>query len=559
MTEKDRVYFESVVETYHDAGESIRETAARLDLSRTKVRKILITMGEIRSEITDRALELMKQGKSQQQIAEIFCISEATLSTYLPYGDRVFNREEKTSDAIRSKGYRTRQAIAAGNQVHKSEKRATNDWDREEGDGSMKKDDRFASAKVLKLRMELDTKSADMEVLKRYGKVKSGITRDILVSNHYTLHALHYVIQKLFGWQNSHLHHFYFTDEDREKLVLNSFKQYCKLCGMYFRFFYHDDEDMDDIYWDDDYEEGESFKTWLRKKYRTPFRYEGAQEHYLIAQMKARSFEEENQTLEIAPSFAEWMNGNKDNRIVTFDQATYDEMYHHFECRLGELIERASVGEFLSHKPESLDVAFEDMRKRDRAFEKDFEELLRLDDLAEEISDKSQKLLKYGKKKHADPDKLRRDSEEILDLDNAYQEGMDELFYRTNKAASPITDHMLYAYDYGDGWKVKISIVEEYSFGGEAETIGFYQDGVPMGNEMNEILWEVLWDSVPVCVAADGLPVMDDVGGIYGYCEFLKGIHGIDNNGPYEDKEESREWARGMGWTGRMSKPENML
>ena len=26
-----------------------------------------------------------------------------------------------------------------------------------------------------------------------------------------------------------------------------------------------------------------------------------------------------------------------------------------------------------------------------------------------------------------------------------------------------------------------------------------------------------------------------------------------------EEKESMRDWARGMGWTGRMSKPENIL
>ena len=64
----------------------------------------------------------------------------------------------------------------------------------------------------------------------------------------------------------------------------------------------------------------------------------------------------------------------------------------------------------------------------------------------------------------------------------------------------------------------------------------------------------------PVCVAADGLPVLDDVGGARGYSEMLKGIHGEESGYyDYNDPLRTKEWARSMGWTGRMSKPENML
>lgn len=59
-------------------------------------------------------------------------------------------------------------------------------------------------------------------------------------------------------------------------------------------------------------------------------------------------------------------------------------------------------------------------------------------------------------------------------------------------------------------------------------------------------------------VDAEGLPVLDDVGGIYGYCEFLKGVHGVGED-PYEDNDETCTCGKGLGWTGRMTHPENML
>lgn len=72
-----------------------------------------------------------------------------------------------------------------------------------------------------------------------------------------------------------------------------------------------------------------------------------------------------------------------------------------------------------------------------------------------------------------------------------------------------------------------------------------------------------LWDQLqsvyiyqrPVCVMADGLDVMDDVGGLYGYYDFLK----IINGSAVQEKRDALAWAKGVGWTGRKKKPENIL
>ncbi len=102
---------------------------------------------------------------------------------------------------------------------------------------------------------------------------------------------------------------------------------------------------------------------------------------------------------------------------------------------------------------------------------------------------------------------------------------MDELLERlTVSEVLKQYGKLVYKYDYGDGWEVSVVYSGECT-GGDR----------------------------PVCTAADGLPVMDDVGGIHGYCAFLAG------EDQYEDVGESRDWARSIGWTGRMSKPENML
>lgn len=166
--EKDELYFKTVVDAYEESGESIRDTSKKLGISRTKVRKILITMGIIESEITSEANELLNKGHSQTEVAEMLNISTATLSSYLPYGNRVYNRTEKTDVAKRVEDCRSRQTLAANNQVfrNKQKEKIINS----EENNNMNESN--FSLKYLKLHLELDIEYSDMNVLKKYGKVK---------------------------------------------------------------------------------------------------------------------------------------------------------------------------------------------------------------------------------------------------------------------------------------------------------------------------------------------------------------------------------------------------
>ena len=42
------------------------------------------------------------------------------------------------------------------------------------------------------------------------------------------------------------------------------------------------------------------------------------------------------------------------------------------------------------------------------------------------------------------------------------------------------------------------------------------------------------------------------------YTYFYEVLKTINGNDP-EEKESMKQWAKGLGWTGRISKPENML
>lgn len=256
-------------------------------------------MGVIQSEITDKALPLIQNGMSLKEVFEKLNISIATLSTYLPYGNRVYSRENRTNE----KQYKERQKNAANKQVHKAEIRKE----------TMIKQN-TAPSKVYHLHLELKGTKYNT-VLYEYERAFESVSRDILVPENYSLHALHYAIQKMFGWQNSYLHHFRFSEDLMDKLISNSYKTYSRLCGNYFRFPY-DDEKLNDIYWDDDYREGISFKTWLRTKYSCFNSYLGSYEHYNASQAAADKFYETHPVLRIGATFEEHCNGIKKDEIV---------------------------------------------------------------------------------------------------------------------------------------------------------------------------------------------------------------------------------------------------
>ena len=114
----------------------------------------------------------------------------------------------------------------------------------------------------MRLHLELVYDERDIDeykkVFEKYGNVIYGdtISRDIIIPLDIPLWALNYVIQKCFGWQNSHLHCFELAKDQSKNLISNNFSNYRTLVGVVFRTPWMDE---DSCFWQDDYESG-SFK-----------------------------------------------------------------------------------------------------------------------------------------------------------------------------------------------------------------------------------------------------------------------------------------------------------
>lgn len=504
--------YNRITEVYQKS-KSIKKTAEEIGTSVIKVRRVLITEGLWSSPTSKKILNLYNQGLATKDIAKMLAYTEKNVQAYLPYS-RGFYGDCQSDDSVRSKEYRERKKQAAENQVCFTDTMSSKIIRKED----LNSNENYGKRPIaLKLHLELDITDCsklDRKILRKYGKIKKSISRDIIVPADMTLHSLHYAIQKLFGWQNSHFHHFSLPEDVFSKLTEGKFSKWCKLAGIYFRF---PDNDLYDLYWDDDYQADESFKSWLKSKYKGPYYYGGIGDYYCTNQENIHILKEELPYIEVREQFGSYIkNGKKhiehQSRTVSIEEATIEEFSRgtFFEAGTNRLLERLTLMEYL-YLPDN-DYFLDDLNEKLEFLESDYDVVLKLWDMV------------------------------LSDIENQYEQFclLSELSTVRMQAQSEQID---YFYDYGDGWKVSITLSNAY-YMNDLET------------NKNPELIEVIKKYSPVCVNADGLPVLDDVGGISGYIDFLLTVYGDEDA---EERAQARNWARTLGWTGRTMKPENIL
>lgn len=514
---------ESVIDSYL-TNNSILETAKETGMSTVKVRKILITAGLWESNTSKQIEELQSQGMTTEEIADTLYMSVKNVQAYMPYERGVYGGEELSKEAIRSDKYRNRMKKAASMQVIKSAGRDKAPERKEEMEKiknlELKKTDN-GFQKVLKLHLELDMKYTDedeMQTLKKYGSVKRSISRDILAPGDITLHALNYAILRMFGWQNSHLHNFSLPENVFKDLTDNKFLVWSKMVGVYFRF---PTENYEDIYWDDDYREGESIKSWMRRKYTGPYKYKGYGEHYLMNQMEVNKMLARWDEITVR-EFDFRAEKQPDPYNVKLKDATIDQVVHAFaDVMCHELIERLPVSDVLCMKDSKVDN-FAEIKKYIES------KIMQcnVDDAIEEYERR-----RFGSFKQ---------EREFLDSYNI--------------PVLPVTEQLIYSYDYGDGWEVLITCENVY----QCDEAGVWTEKVDEDKNIPvDLLEEIIAKHRPICIEKDGIELVDDVGGIGGFCSMLKTIYEADIHD--EERESMLGWADMMGWTGRRISPKQTL
>ena len=551
-------------------GQNINEIAYKLRISRSKIRKILITLGLVKSPLSEEILNKKKEGASLGELALEFDIPVSTLSTYLPYD----LDKEKSDNARRINEYRERNLIARENSVKKtsnevsyskeeqsvytSHKYSVPDENCGEYEGKIKnrifrreqKAD-FKCFGAYRLHLELygndeDTKNS----LKSDGEVKYGdyISRDIIVPENIQLWSIHYLIQRAFGWQNSHLHCFYLKEEDLLRITDDKAANYANLTGILFR-----SPNMSEVdrFWADDYYDG-SFKTWLRKKYKGE----------KLSECMAESF------WSIIRDMEPYLDINlfKESFKFYFEEDCFKRSYidKNFVLQWDDFfktgnymisgcypVEEPPLGSTKYDKQEILKFTELPLKAVREIFYEDTEELLerlRLKDilrfktcsLKQNIWEQEKECSSY--------------SDTILRVKKILSEIQDPSDRPDNQPAAPkVAREILYKYDFGDSWTVKITA--------SLDAYDLIESGRATDNEIEEALQTCLKSRCPVMIARDGMDLCDDMGGYTGLGYFINAIseNGKDK-GHYDcSKQETLVWARSLGWSNRKIALKNRL
>lgn len=321
--------YNQIVKAY-DECPSVQAISVALGVSKMTVQRVLITEGLWESKRSREIVELAKQGKTAEEIANALYLSLKCVQNYMPY-KRGMRQERVTANAKTAKQKRERMRIALEGQRGKFASPSITDRiqmdenmlrkEREQFENMMKNVDKLfdkesrpdTSVKkyipsVLKLRFELvnedgsclNLSQEDKAVLSKYAKMKGGFIREAIVPSGISLNALNYMIQRLYGWQNSHLHRFTLTKDTFNAITeQGDLKAWERLCGVLFRF---PNEDYADQYCADDYDGTQSFKTWLKNKYsgaELPF---SVGDTYLDNQLQVEAFEKSRQNQDMMRS-----------------------------------------------------------------------------------------------------------------------------------------------------------------------------------------------------------------------------------------------------------------
>lgn len=92
---------------------SINLLAEEFGISRLKVRKILITTGDLTYPATHTIQDLLAAGKSKTEICRQLKMAIATLNSFLPYDKGVYNLSDVSNAAENCRIYRERKAAVA--------------------------------------------------------------------------------------------------------------------------------------------------------------------------------------------------------------------------------------------------------------------------------------------------------------------------------------------------------------------------------------------------------------------------------------------------------------
>lgn len=104
------IEMEQVSEAYKKY-ESLSETARHIGISVSKVRKILIILGEYENETSQIVMKLYNSGMTVNEIAKELDCSTTCVNSYLPYCKGLYNSVSPSQNALNIRIHRKKPLI----------------------------------------------------------------------------------------------------------------------------------------------------------------------------------------------------------------------------------------------------------------------------------------------------------------------------------------------------------------------------------------------------------------------------------------------------------------
>lgn len=622
----ERDLYERIVTVYQQTG-SVDKTAEQCGTYAIKVRKVLITEGLWHSKKSDAVNTLRSRGYSVSEIAEALGMDEKNVQFYLPYTDHAISpgksgSRERVQD-FRDRGRKSEEGnlfreerkdsgqAERTREVHKKEKK-TDDQPAGQNQRRIEAGDWSAYQLHIELvannylseeedALDIFRDEEDPGELRKLLKTRQGITRDVIVPGCMSLHQLSYVTQELFGFMNSHLHHFALPKALFRQLTGGTVSQWAELCGTILRVPVA--EDFSDLYWDDDYKQGKSLKAWKRSKYI------GEQMNYGVGETFMDS-------LRLLKEHMEWaeraMKQSKDHRKP--EEIPLEDFRHKYavEGEINAVLERLKVEDLFLKQgtafqdPEKwrnamrsevdVSLSYLEAFRKTRSF-RSLEDAMSTLRLMREDRDALERAIWTRKEEireslGVNPDRVQEETEAAI---HRLERQIGKAMHAFDPQVWPLTDTLYYNYDYGDDWLFRITCKEiyfraeeEFTPEGEMETAlreaekrsgirslemeknlqdcgwgkNYMEEYTFVDYRCSEVhnmlylpLCECFLETKPVCIFAEGLPLVEDVGGIGGYFDFIRTIHGEDA----QEAASLRTWARSLGWKGIVPKAGTLL
>lgn len=409
---------------------------------------------------------------------------------------------------------------------------------------------------------------------------RRGIWREMLFPSGKTLYDLHECIQKAFGWKNFYLHKFALSDEDFICVTKGNPNLYEVLCGVIFRSL---EAQCFDWYWHD-----------LRKSDPDLLRHSIEMEGSFYNE-KRRIYKTARKKSE--PSFSKSGYPSESVKLTPetnclIERLSAGEIFKPDHNSSGRFHLRENVDEWriktlhsaslcmsrLSALKDSTPKEFmaqNDALEELDSWEKSFEQLLRI--RANPLSAVSRLGINYEEAKKRHIETFHLCFEKARDIVENY-----------NPRLEPFFGELIYRYDKGEDWAVRVRCLDVFEAKGisnsnysmdencfehtkstnmVAEPISVKLKYWPKEDEslhdsdnasvwidykkklvsekMKNLLNKANRTFSPMCIRANGVSVMEDIGGVKGFSDFLRTLRGRDR----EASRRVRHLAEIYGWS----------